>query len=165
MPTEIIGVGSAFALFALGDKGFHLDDAHLQTLMYLKLPVAGHLTIFLARTRGPLWSSPRPARILWIAVLGTQAVATLIAVFGIFMTPIGWGSAALVWGYALLWFLFTDRVKLFAYRILDPLPATHPTPGAPSAPDPRPSVDRAGDAGLSEPRATHDGTSTQPAAR
>ena len=65
---------------------------HIQTLMYLKLSVAGHLTIFLTRTRGPFWSI-RPARVLWIAVLGTQAVATLIAVYGLFMTPLGWGWA------------------------------------------------------------------------
>ena len=49
--------------------------------MYLKLSVAGHLTIFLTRTRGPFWSI-RPARILLIAVFGTQAIATLIAVYG-----------------------------------------------------------------------------------
>ena len=61
--------------------------------MYLKLSVAGHLTIFLTRTRGPFWSI-RPARILWIAVLGTQTLATLIAVYGLFMTPLGWGWAA-----------------------------------------------------------------------
>jgi len=53
---------------------------------------AGHLTIFLTRTRGPFWSI-RPARILWVAVLGTQTVATLIAVYGLFMTPLGWGWA------------------------------------------------------------------------
>jgi H+-transporting ATPase len=86
--------------------------------MYLMLSVAGHLTIFQARTRGPFWSI-RPARILWIAVLGTQAVATLIAVYGLFMTPLGWGWAAFVWLYALTWFLVTDRVKLLAYRLLD----------------------------------------------
>jgi H+-transporting ATPase len=57
--------------------------------MYLKLSVAGHLTIFLTRTRGPFWSI-RPAQALWIAVLGTQVVATVIAVYGLFMTPLGW---------------------------------------------------------------------------
>jgi H+-transporting ATPase len=115
----IIGVVSAFGLFYLGERVFHLDRAHIQTLMYLKLSVAGHLTIFLTRTRGPFWSI-RPARILWAAVLGTQIVATLIAVYGLFMTPLGWGWAAFVWGYALAWFLVNDRVKLLAYRIFDP---------------------------------------------
>jgi H+-transporting ATPase len=85
--------------------------------MYLKLSVAGHLTIFLTRTRGPFWSI-RPARVLWMAVLCTQAVATLIAVYGLYMTPLGWGWALFVWIYALAWFLVNDRVKLLAYRIL-----------------------------------------------
>jgi H+-transporting ATPase len=83
--------------------------------MYLMLSVAGHLTIFLARTRGPFWTI-RPAR----TVLGTQIVATLIAVYGLFMAPIGWGWALFVWGYALAWFFVNDRMKLFAYRIFDP---------------------------------------------
>ena len=118
----VIGVVSAFGLFYLGERVFHLDRAHIQTLMYLKLSVAGHLTIFLTRTRGPFWSI-RPARTLLVAVLGTQIVATLIAVYGLFMTPLGWGWAAFVWGYALIWFLVNDRVKLLAYRIFDPTKA------------------------------------------
>jgi H+-transporting ATPase len=116
----VIGVVAAFGLFYLGERVFHLDRAHIQTLMYLKLSVAGHLTIFLTRTRGPFWSI-RPAPALWIAVLSTQIVATLIAVYGIFMTPLGWGWAGLVWGYALVWFLVNDRVKLLAYALLDRL--------------------------------------------
>ncbi len=56
-------------------------------------------------------------------MLGTQIVATLIAVYGLFMTPLGWGWAAFVWAYALAWFLVNDRVKLLAYRILDPTKA------------------------------------------
>jgi H+-transporting ATPase len=115
----VMGVVAAFGLFYLGERVFHLDRAHIQTLMYLKLSVAGHLTIFLTRTRGPFWSI-RPARILWMALLGTQTIATLIAVYGLFMTPLGWGWAAFVWGYALAWALVNDRVKLLAYRIFDP---------------------------------------------
>ena len=118
----IIGVVSAFGLFFLGERVFYLDRAHIQTLMYLKLSVAGHLTIFLTRTRGPFWSI-RPARILLVAVLGTQILATLIAVYGLFMTPLGWGWALFVWGYALVWFFVNDRVKLLAYRVLDPADA------------------------------------------
>ncbi len=118
----VIGVVSAFGLFYLGEHIFHLDRAHIQTLMYLKLSVAGHLTIFLTRTRGPFWSH-RPARILCIAVFGTQVLATLIAVYGLFMTPLGWGWALSVWGYALVWFLVNDRLKLLAYRVFDPTAA------------------------------------------
>jgi H+-transporting ATPase len=116
----VIGVVSAFFLFFLGERVFHLDRAHIQTLMYLKLSVAGHLTIFLTRTRGPFWSI-RPAKILWIAVLGTQIIATFIGAYSMFMTPLGWGRALFVWGYALVWFLLNDRLKLLAYRIFDPV--------------------------------------------
>ncbi|MGZ0709311.1 plasma-membrane proton-efflux P-type ATPase [Coraliomargarita sp. W4R53] len=116
----LIGVVSAFGLFWLGERVFDLDREHIQSLMYLKLSVAGHLTIFLTRTRGPFWSI-RPAKVLWIAVLGTQIIATLIAVYGFFMTPLGWGWAAFVWVYCVLWFLLNDRIKLLAYRLLDPI--------------------------------------------
>jgi len=115
----VIGVVSAFILFYLGERVFHFDRAHIQTLMYLKLSVAGHMTIFLTRTSGPFWSI-RPAPILLVAVLGTQIIATLIAVYGLFMPPLGWSWALFVWGYALMWFLVNDRLKLLAYRIFDP---------------------------------------------
>jgi H+-transporting ATPase len=131
-----VGPIAAFGLFYLGDPVFHLDRSHLQTMMYLMLSVAGHLTIFQTRTRGPWWSI-RPARILLIAVFGTQAAATLIAVYGAgIITPLGWVWALVVWGYALAWFLVTDPVKLLAYHILDPAPrqtakpASKPASGA-----------------------------------
>ncbi len=116
----VLGPIAAFGLFYLGDRVFHLDRPHLQPMMYLMLSVAGHLTIFLTRTRGPFWSI-RPAKILWMAVLGTQIIATLIAVYGFLMPPLGWKWAGFVWVYALAWFFLTDPVKLLAYRILDPV--------------------------------------------
>ncbi len=115
----ITGVFASFGLFYLGERVFHLGRDVIQSVMYLKLSVAGHLTIFATRTRGPFWRI-RPAAILFWAVLCTQALATLIAVYGIFMTPIGWHWALFVWGYALVWFVFSDRVKLEAYKLLDP---------------------------------------------
>ena len=56
-------------------------------------------------------------------MLGTQTIATLIAVYGLFMTPLGWGWAGFVWAYAVVWALVNDRVKLLAYRIFDPTKA------------------------------------------
>jgi H+-transporting ATPase len=145
----IVGVIAAFGLFYLGERVFHLDRAHIQTLMYLKLSVAGHLTIFLTRTRGPFWSI-RPARILLLAVVGTQTVATLIAVYGLFMTPLGWGWALFVWGYALVWFLVNDRVKLIAYWALDRI-AAKSAPKVRSDLAPAPQVTPKPDAGPQSP--------------
>lgn len=116
----IVGLIAAFILFFLAKQVFQLDHNHIQTLMYLMLSVAGHFLIFLTRTRGPFWSI-RPARILLMAVIGTQTIATFIAVYGLFMTPLGWDWALFVWAYAGIWFLITDRVKLMAYSILDRL--------------------------------------------
>ncbi len=114
----VTGVLASFGLFYLGERVFHLSRDFIRPLMYLKLSIAGHLTIFLTRTHGPFWTI-RPARILLVAVIGTQLLATLIAVYGLLMPAIGWGWALAVWGYALAWFLVNDQVKLAAYRILD----------------------------------------------
>jgi H+-transporting ATPase len=115
----LAGVVASFGLFYLGDRTFHLSRELLQTFMFLKLAVAGHLTIFVTRTRGPFWSI-RPAPLLFWAAILTKVIATLAAVYGWFMVPIGWKWALLIWGYALAWFLVNDRVKLAGYRILDP---------------------------------------------
>jgi H+-transporting ATPase len=114
----LAGVVASFGLFYLGERVFHLNRELIQTVMYLKLSVAGQLTIFVTRTRGPFWSI-RPAPILLGAVACAQLIATVITVYGLFMAPIGWGWALLVWGYALAWFLVNDQIKLAAYRIFD----------------------------------------------
>lgn len=114
----IMGVASSFGFFYLAKKVLNFNPDTIQTLMYLKLSVAGHLTIFITRNKGPFWSF-RPSIVLLGAVLGTQTLATMIAVFGIFMTPLPLKWALLVWGYALIWFLINDFVKVQAYRIFN----------------------------------------------
>ena len=52
-----------------------------------------------------------------------RSLRRLIAVYGVFMTPLGWKWALFVWGYAFAWFLVSDRVKLLAYRVFDPTDA------------------------------------------
>jgi H+-transporting ATPase len=121
----LTGVVASFGLFYLGERVFHLGRETIQTLMYLKLSVAGHFTIFVTRTVGPFWSQ-RPAGILLGAVLGTQLIATLIAVYGLLMTPIGWTWALGVWAYSLAWFVVDDRVKLAGYRMFEGSPPRDP---------------------------------------
>ena len=57
----VIGVVSAFGLFYLGERVFHLDRAHIQTLMYLKLSVAGHSDDFPDAHAGPVLVHPSGA--------------------------------------------------------------------------------------------------------
>ena len=114
----IIGVLSTFGIFYIGLNIFNLDTAVLQSFIYLKLSVAGHLTVFVARTRDHFWSI-KPARQLLLAVMLTQLTATLITVYGILLPPMGWGLALFVWGYALLLFVVTDFLKVYFYKVLD----------------------------------------------
>ncbi|HVV11989.1 plasma-membrane proton-efflux P-type ATPase [Amycolatopsis sp.] len=121
----LMGVAETFLLFALAHSVLGMNQDLIRTLIYLKLSVSGHLTIFVTRTRGPFWSRPRPAHLLLAAVVGTQLVATFIAVYGMLMTPLGWGWAGMIWAYALVWFVVEDRVKLATHGWLERRPARH----------------------------------------
>jgi H+-transporting ATPase len=110
----LAGVVESFSLLGIAVGPLGVSHAEAQTLMYLKLSVAGHLTLFVARTRGRMWSY-RPAWVLLIAVVGTQVLATAIAAAGLLMQPLGWGLIGLAWGYAIAWIVLLDQVKLWAY--------------------------------------------------
>jgi H+-transporting ATPase len=114
----IIGVFSSFGMLYVGTVVLKLDPLVLQSFIYLKLSVAGHLTVFVARTKGPFWSV-KPAKPLFLAVIVTQLTATLITVYGILLPAMGWGLALLVWGYALSLFVVTDFAKVRLYKLLD----------------------------------------------
>ena len=116
----VIGVISSFVLFFLVDRVLLFDRTTIQTFMFLKLAVAGHLTIFLTRTgRYHFWTAPYPSSpLFWSAVL-TKLLATLIAVYGVFMTPIGWKLAGFIWVYALISFIITDYLKVYLFNRVD----------------------------------------------
>jgi len=114
----IIGVFSTFGIFYIGWIVLKLNPLVLQSFIYLKLSVAGHLTVFVARTKGPFWSV-KPAKPLLLAVIATQLVATVITVYGILLPAMGWCLALLVWGYALSLFIVTDFAKVRLYKLLD----------------------------------------------
>ncbi|MGA9139725.1 MAG: plasma-membrane proton-efflux P-type ATPase [Methanocella sp.] len=114
----LVGVLASFGLLYIGVNIFHLSHEVLQSFIYLKLSVAGHLFLFVARTRGPFWSV-KPAPVLLIAVIATQLIATIITVYGILLPAMGWWLALFVWGYAFVSFVITDFVKLFIYDILE----------------------------------------------
>lgn len=114
----ITGVASSFGIFYIAEEYMRLSPAVVQSFIFLKLAVAGHLTIYLTRKEEHFWQKPYPAPILlWAATL-TQVLATLFVVYGWFVAPIGWKYALLVWGYALAWFVVNDFVKIQAYKFL-----------------------------------------------
>jgi H+-transporting ATPase len=114
----LIGVVFSFLIYYVGKDMLHLSMGELQSFIFLKLAVAGNLTIFVTRTRGPFWSIKPGAALVWSAVI-TKAMATLIVVYGLFMEPIGWKLAGLVWGYAVVAALITDFFKIYVYKLFD----------------------------------------------
>jgi len=113
----IAGVGASFLLFFIvKEMGF--PEPMIQSIIFTKLVIAGHLTIFLTRSEDWFWKRPFPSGILFWTNLLTAILGTLIAVYGFLITPIGWRNATYVWAYALSWLLFNDMVKMAAYRVL-----------------------------------------------
>jgi H+-transporting ATPase len=113
----IMGVIASFLLFfLLKEEGFSVEI--IQSMLFLKLIVAGHSTLYITRTKGWFWQRPYPAPLLLFATFGTEIIGTIIAVFGFLITPIGWEYAMWMWIYALVWFVVNDVVKMFTYRFL-----------------------------------------------
>jgi len=109
----VAGVISLFLLFFLLEEYWKLPQDLIQSIIFTKLIVAGHGTIYLTRIKDWFWKKPWPSPILWIATFGTRILGTIIAVYGFgLITPVGWGWALFVWGYAMVWFLFNDAVKM-----------------------------------------------------
>ncbi len=113
----IAGVISSFLLFYIMIQ-LKLPIDIIQSLFFIKLVVAGHGTIFNTRTEGWFWQKPFPSWLLFNATFFTAILGTLIAVYGILITAIGWEYAMWMWLYALTWFVFNDMVKVSTYRLL-----------------------------------------------
>ena len=115
----LIGVAETFLLLWFARDYLSLTAAQLQSLIYLKLAVAGHLTLLVVRTKEPFYKPPHPAPALLWAVLGTQLVAALIVGLGIIVAAIPWRLVGLVWAYCLVWMFIEDQAKLQLYRNLN----------------------------------------------
>jgi H+-transporting ATPase len=115
----VTGVITSFVMFFIGLEVFKLNPATLQTLMFLKLTVSGHMTIYLARTGvHHFWERPLPSKYLFGVTETTQIIGTLIAIFGVFMAPLGVWLGLFVWGYSLLGFIIIDGFKIHLFKLL-----------------------------------------------
>lgn len=111
----VTGLASTFLLLAVAVGPLHITGGPLQTLLYLKLSVAGHFVIFLTRTEGPFWRS-RPASVLMLSVFGTQILASILALMGWLIPQVPPLWVVGVWGYAALEMFLVDGAKQWAYR-------------------------------------------------
>ncbi len=111
------GVISSFLAFFLLRDYFKLSAEMIQSVIFMKLIVAGHGTIYNTRTTNWFWKKPFPAKILFNASFLSAVIGSLIAIYGFgLITPTGWKWAGLAWAYALTWFVFNDVVKMLVLR-------------------------------------------------
>ncbi len=115
----LIGVLETFGILVIAKLVFALPAHQIQSFIYLKLAVAGHMTLFVVRSRRSFFRRPYPAPVLLGAILATQAVAAALVGFGLLVTAIPWRYVAFVWGYCLVWMFIEDLVKLHVYHHLD----------------------------------------------
>jgi len=113
----LAGVVSSFLLFYfLKEQQF--SAAFIQAMIFVKLDVAGHSTIYVTRTGNRhFWQKPFPSLKLFGAAFTTRIIGTVLAVYGIFMEPIGWEYAMYIWLYATVWFVFNDYLKIWVYKL------------------------------------------------
>ena len=117
----ILGVAESFLLLWVATEYYHLSPGIVQALIFVKLAVAGHMTIYLARTgKQHFWEQPLPTLPLFGATELTALLGTSLAVFGIFMQPIGLILALMVWAYALFFFVVNDYVKVRLFNHIHP---------------------------------------------
>jgi H+-transporting ATPase len=94
-----------------------LKFGQIQTLVFAELAIAGNLTVFLSRVRGPFWSLAPGKGLFWSTII-SKLIVSFMCGFGILMAPIGW-YIVFVWIYACIQMFITDRVKLLAYKLFD----------------------------------------------
>ena len=113
----VAGLVSSFLLFYILME-MKFPSELIQSLFFAKLVVAGHGTIYNTRTDDWFWKKPYPSWSLFVSTFGTAVLGSLIAIYGWFITPIGWEYAMWIWIYALSWFVFNDVIKVACYKIL-----------------------------------------------
>ncbi len=113
----IAGVLSSFTLFWILISVMHLPLDFVQSAFFAKLVIAGHGTIYNTRIDDWFWKRPWPSVTLFSATLLSAIAGTIMAVYGFgLMQAIGWEWAIWMWGYALIWFVFNDVVKMAVLR-------------------------------------------------
>jgi H+-transporting ATPase len=113
----LTGVAGSFLMLYLAINWLHLSIPEVQTYIFLKMAVAGHLTLFVSRSKESFLKKPYPAPVMIWSAIGTKLLGTGLAAYGFgLITPIGWGAIGLIWGYSIAWAFLTDWAKVMVYR-------------------------------------------------
>ncbi|XPS84837.1 cation-transporting ATPase [Desulfosarcina variabilis str. Montpellier] len=113
----LTGVAGSFLMLYIALDVLHLTIPQVQTYIFLKMAVSGHLTLFVARSKGFFLKKPYPAPVMVWSALATKLIGTLLAAYGFgLIAPIHWREISLIWGYSIVWAFLTDWAKTLVYR-------------------------------------------------
>ncbi len=115
----VMGLIETFLLFWYVDRVLHIDRELIKTMIFLKLLVAGHLTLYVTRSQHWFFSRPWPNWKLFVVLETTQVLGTLFTVYGLLVTPIGWTYALAIWAYALAWLPIESAVAIAVRKLFD----------------------------------------------
>lgn len=122
-----------FLSFVLGTLLMFISFAHyfyardlvtpdqLHTIMYLQISSCPHFVIFSTRV-STLWYKSLPSATFFTAIMGTQVIAMIMAIFGVsFLQATAIGPA---WGFGILavstvMFMLLDLVKVYVFSVWD----------------------------------------------
>ncbi len=106
-----VGVINSILLFLITIYIFHFPLPIVQTMFFLKLTVGGHLLVFVAHTEEK-WFKFLPSKIVIIATMTTQIIATILAITGFLMpAKISPLLALCVWIWSFFWMQISDLMK------------------------------------------------------
>ncbi|KAI9018635.1 plasma-membrane proton-efflux P-type ATPase [Phycomyces nitens] len=111
----------SFAHFYIFRDVLKVTPGELATLMYLHISSAPHFVIFSTRIETYCWRNI-PSWPFTVVVLGTQVIALILSVYGVFgedqnISGIGWPRGLIVLAISLATFLVVDIVKVWTINL------------------------------------------------
>ncbi|MBU6389076.1 HAD-IC family P-type ATPase [Patescibacteria group bacterium] len=111
-----VGVANSLFLYLGARYLLHLPLPVIETMYFLKLTIGGHMLIYVAHTEERWWRF-LPSKEVIYATFATQAIATLLAVTGLFMpAALSWQLAVFIWIWAFFWMQVTELSKYLQQR-------------------------------------------------
>ncbi len=104
------GVLNSIIFFVLMIKFTSLTKDEIATLFFLKLAVSGHMLLYVAHTE-KLWFKFLPSKEVIASTFGTQILATIFALFGIFIAKAPALYVLFVWIWSLVWMQVSELFK------------------------------------------------------
>jgi H+-transporting ATPase len=107
----------SFVILLLGLNTFHLNQAQIQTSVFVMLVFTGQANVYLVRAQDHFWRSRPGTALLW-STIGDLFVVTILATRGILMTAIPLYLTGLIILSTIIFMIGLDFFKVLVYKNL-----------------------------------------------